>query len=63
MSDGDKDYEESFYVLDKTICPAVLTENFFQNTKTDVAYLESEEGKRDIVKIHVDGILAYIQKL
>ena len=63
MSDGDKDYEESFYVLNKTLCPAVLTENFFQNTKTDVAYLESEEGKRDIVKIHVDGILAYIQKL
>lgn len=61
-SDGDKDKEENFYVLKNTKCPAVLTENFFQDCKSDVAYLTSREGFADIVKVHVDGILAYLQK-
>lgn len=60
-SDGDRDWEENFYILVKTKCSAVLTENFFQDNRQDVAYLSSEEGKSDIVKIHVDGILAYIE--
>ena len=38
----------------KSKCSAVLTENFFQDDKEDVAYLESEEGKETIVKVHVD---------
>lgn len=33
MSDGDPDWEENFYILQKTKCPAVLTENFFRTTK------------------------------
>lgn len=61
-SDGDADWEYGFYVCNHTLCPAVLVENFFQDNRADVAYLTSEEGKADIVKIHVDGILAYIQK-
>lgn len=61
-SDGDPDWEYGFYVCRHTACPAVLVENFFQDNKSDVEYLTSEEGKADIVKIHVDGILAYIQK-
>lgn len=60
-SDGDPDLEERFYILKHTDCPAVLTENFFQDNKKDVAYLTSEEGKADLVKVHVDGILAYLQ--
>lgn len=59
-SDGDPDYEASFYVLTKTKCPAVLTENLFQDNKDDVAYLTSEIGKQTITKIHVDGIVKYI---
>ena len=62
MSDGDPDYEDNFYVLKKTKCPAVLTENFFQNCKTDVEWLNSEEGKNAIVEYHLKGILSYLSK-
>ena len=61
-SDGDPDLEENFYVLRKTICPAVLTENFFQNSKSDVEWLESEEGFKAIVTYHVNGILKYLNR-
>lgn len=61
MADGDEDYEENFYIIYKSSMPAVLTENFFMTTKTDVSYLESEEGKKDIVDIHVKGIQKYIE--
>ena len=37
-SDGDRDMESNFYVLKHTSCPAVLTENFFQDNKSDVDY-------------------------
>lgn len=60
FSDGDPDYEASFYVLTKTKCPAVLTENLFQDNKEDVAFLTSDEGKKKIVDIHVNGIIKYI---
>ena len=62
MSDGDPDFEENFYVLRKTVCPAVLTENFFQNTKSDVEWLESEEGFKTVVAYHVNGILKYLNR-
>ena len=62
MSDNDPDFEENFYVLRKTICPAVLTENFFQNTKADVEWLESEEGFKTVVEYHVNGILKYLSR-
>ena len=62
-SDGDPDFEENFYVLRKTICPAVLTENFFQNSKEDVEWLESEEGFEAIVSYHVLGILKYLSRV
>ena len=62
ISDGDPDFEENFYVLRKTICPAVLTENFFQNSKEDVEFLESEEGFKTIVSYHVNGILKYLSR-
>ena len=61
-SDGDPDYEENFYVLRKTICPAVLTENFFQNSKSDVEFLESPLGFEAIVSYHVNGILKYLNR-
>lgn len=61
FSDGDPDYESNFYVLTKTKCPAVLTENLFQDNKQDVQYLQSEEGKKAIVDIHVKGIIDYVR--
>lgn len=60
FSDGDPDYEANFYVLTKTRCSAVLTENLFQDNKDDVNFLTSWEGKKKIVEIHVNGILRYI---
>lgn len=59
-SDSDPDKEAGFYVLTKTKCPAVLTENLFMDNKTDVAFLTSREGQEAIINIHRDGILAYI---
>ena len=60
MSDGDMDWEEGFYILRKSLCPAVLTENFFMDCKTDLAYLQSVEGKRAVVTTHVEGIIDWI---
>ncbi len=43
-----------------TKCPAVLTENLFQDNREDVEYLLSETGKQTIVDLHVNGIIEYI---
>lgn len=59
-SDGDPDKEGHLYILKNTKCPAVLTENLFQDNKEDVDYLLSEEGKKAIVELHVDGICEYL---
>lgn len=61
FSDGDPDKEAEFYVLKHTKCPAVLTENFFQDNKKDVQYLTSDIGFHQIVRLHVEGILNYIK--
>ena len=61
-SDGDPDFEDNFYILRKTYCCAVLTENFFQDNKQDCEYLLSKKGKEDCVTVHVSGILAYFQR-
>lgn len=60
-SDKDPDFESNFYVLKHTNCPAVLTENFFQDNKQDVEYLNSDLGFHQIVRTHVEGILKYTQ--
>lgn len=44
-----------------TLCPAVLTENLFQDNKADVDFLVSEKGKQAITQLHVDGIVKYIK--
>jgi N-acetylmuramoyl-L-alanine amidase len=58
--DGDPDKESQFTILAKTLCPAVLTENFFMDNHEDVDYLLSEEGKQAVIKCHVEGIKKYI---
>lgn len=60
-SDGDPDKEAHLYVLKNTNCPAVLTENFFQDNKKDVEYLLSDEGFHAVVRTHVEGIVKYIE--
>lgn len=63
MADGDPDKEGHLYILKHTLCPAVLTENLFQDNKDDVSYLLSEEGMRTITALHVEGIKSYINQL
>lgn len=59
-SDGDPDIESDFAILKKTACPAVLTENGYQDCEESLQFLESKEGKEDIIGLHVDGILDFI---
>ena len=61
-TDGDPDIESNFYVLHHSSCPAVLTENLFQDNKDDVAFLESGEGAQAIINLHVEGIFRYLQQ-
>lgn len=56
----EKYWVQSLAMCRDTNCPAVLTENMFQDNKEDVALLLSEEGKKKIVNTHVQGILNYI---
>ena len=62
LSDGDPDWEEGFYVLRKTKCPAVLTENFFMDNEQDLAYLTSEEGREAIIRTHVAALINWDYK-
>ena len=60
MSDGDMDWEEGFYILRKSLCVAVLTENFFMDSRSDLEYLQSRAGKQAVVDTHVEGIIEYL---
>ena len=62
LSDKDSDKEGNLYVLKNTNCPAVLTENFFQDNKEDVEFLLSKEGKEKLINLHVEGIINYINR-
>ena len=59
--DGDCDWEENFYILRHSLCPAVLTENFFMDSHSDLEYLQSRAGKQAVVDIHVEGIVEYLE--
>lgn len=59
--DGERDKEARFTILTDTLCPAVLTENFFMDSKKDVKYLLSDEGKSAVIRCHVDSIVSYIE--
>lgn len=62
-SDGDADWEAGFYILRKSLCAACLTENLFQDSIKDVDFLLSKEGRESIVRLHVDGIKRYLEKV
>ena len=61
--DGDPDWEEDFYILRHTQCPAVLTENFFMDSRSDLEYLQSRAGKQAVVNTHVEGIIDYLNTI
>ena len=62
MSDGDRDWEENFYVLQKSKCPAVLLENFYYDNREECEWMLQEETKRRIADAAVKGIIKYIKK-
>lgn len=62
-SDGDIDKEANFYIIQKAYCPAVLTENFFYDNKDDLAYLTSDVGVQGVIRLHVEGIIDFINYL
>lgn len=57
----EKYWVQSLAMTRDTVCPAVLTENLFQDNKEDVDFLLSEEGKKAITTLHVNSIIQYIQ--
>ena len=59
-SDGDRDKEADFYIIKKAKCAAVLTENFFYDNKDDLKYLTSDEGVHSVVRLHVEGIIDFV---
>ena len=63
LTDGDRDKEANFYIIKKSYCPAVLTENFFYDNKDDLEYLTSDEGIHAVVRTHIEGIIDFIEYL
>ncbi len=51
----------NFAILRDTKCPAVLTENMFQDNLHDVAYLLSDRGKSEITNLHITAITEYLK--
>lgn len=56
MINGFQNKEALFKILIGTNCPAVLTENFFMDTKKDCEYIMSDEGVRQVALMHVEAI-------
>lgn len=57
---AEKYWVAPFYITTHSSCPAVLTENLFQDNKEDVAFLLSDAGKQTIIDLHVQAIKKYI---
>ena len=55
-----KYWTANYTVCTNTSCPAVLTENLFQDNLEDVEYLLTEDGKNTLVDLHVAAIKKYI---
>ena len=60
--DCNPDFEQPFYILKHTLCPAVLTENLFIDKQEDCAFLLSAKGRQAIIDLRIDGIIAYLSE-
>lgn len=58
----EKYWIQSLAMCRDTNCPAVLTENMFQDNKEDVDFLLSEEGKQKIIDVHVNGVIKWMNR-
>ena len=54
-------WTQDLYILNKTLCPAVLTENLFMDNQEDCNFLLSEEGKEKITRLHVWSVLDFLR--
>lgn len=63
LSDMDADKEASFTILTKTKCPAVITENMFMDSKKDLEFLNSENGVKTLIDIHLNAVRRYFEDL
>ena len=61
LSDGDTDKEANFTLLKNTKCVAILTENFFYDNINDVQFILSDEGKKQIIDLHIFAIEKYLE--
>lgn len=59
-SDGDKDWEEDFYILKHTACPAVLTENFFYDNREECSWMLKDSTIKSIAWATANGICRYL---
>ena len=53
-------WQKNLCVLRETACPAVLTENLFQDNKADVDFLLSDQGRQAVVSLHLRAIEDYL---
>lgn len=53
----------NFAVIRRTVCPAVLTENLFQDNREEAKYLLTPQGQDTIAEAHVAAIEKYIATL
>lgn len=56
-SDGDADKEARFYLLQKSQCPAILTENLFMDNEADCRKLMDNDFRERIADAHVTAIM------
>ena len=56
-SETDPDWDSNFAILRDVAGAAILTENCFMTNYEDCKYLLSEEGKKELVQLHVDAII------
>lgn len=54
-------WQQNLGICRDTNCPAVLTENLFQDNKEDVSLLSDERYVRILCNAHVNGIINYIK--
>lgn len=62
MQDGDRDWEENFYIIQKSKCPAVLIENFFYDNKEECHWLMQDAVKIRIAMAIEQGIKDYVRQ-
>ena len=60
---GQKWWAQNLAICRDTNCPAVLTENLFQDNLADVEFLLSDKGREAIINLHVEGIINYIKSV